>query len=231
MDKWLTKVITPNLWRWIVICIIIVGIVCGLIYFVLAKRSGIALPSVPTHEQTNKNQIGDSSKLVTYHSQELGISFQYPTDFKVYQQDENSILIKTTYSKPGNVNPQISNLSIVSVSIKKVYSPETKDQFKSRLLANYREYAPESVPQVIDLGTKNNYQILHVREKQQTQEYFLSDKGTFFIDDSISGYLDELDFLEARGISKTTYEKEEVLQVYQEYRKKINLIKDSIVFD
>lgn len=173
---------------WVLIIVVLVGIVG---YFVFSRQSS-------TSKET----------LTTYQNKELGISFKYPSDLKVYQQDENSILIKSDYK-----NPEHSAIEI-SINIKRTsFQRETKEQIEAKFKGLPEEaIAPYAI---IKQETKGNYELLQM--KAGSQYYILSDKGTFYVGDTVDTF----------GW-KEIFTKE---GIYQTYRSKFDAIKDSIIIE
>jgi len=172
---------------WVLIIVVLAGIVG---YFVFTKQ------------QSSKGA------LATYQNKELGISFKHPSDLKVYQQDENSILIKSDYK-----NPEHSAIEI-SMNIKRTsFQRETKEQIEAKFKGLPEEaIAPYAI---IKQETKGNYELLQM--KAGSQYYILSDKGTFYVGDTVDTF----------GW-KEIFTKE---GIYQTYRSKFDAIRNSIKID
>ncbi|MBU2082048.1 hypothetical protein KKH14_01325 [Patescibacteria group bacterium] len=175
-----------------IILIVIILVILGVAgYFVFTKQN-------PQQSSTTKET------LLNYYSKELGISFKYSSDLKVYQQDEKNILIKTPYTNPEH------SLVVIQMGISKASNPQlaTKESIDSLL---------KSLGQTtIEQGYKGNYQILKV--STTSQYYFLGSKGTFIIGDSLETIPWKEDIFQKEG-------------VYQVYRLKFDAIRDSINFD
>ena len=170
-----------------IVLVLIVLVILGIAgYFVFIKQSS----QTPTTEETLSN----------YHSKESGISFKYPSDLKVYQQDENNVLIKADYK-----NPEHSLVSI-EMGIRRINTQrETDDQINFRLQGK----------KIIREETRNGYRILQF--EGGSQYYILSDKGTFYVGDTLDTFS-----------WKDIFQKE---GLYQTYRLKFNAIRNSIIFD
>ena len=168
----------------LVVVIVVIIAIGG--YFVFMKQS----PQLSTTSETLSN----------YHSKELGLSFKYSSDLKVYQQDEDNILIKADYK-----NLEHSLVSI-EMGIKRINPQrETDDQINFRLQGK----------KIIKEETRNGYRILQF--EAGSQYYILSDKGTFYVGDTLDTFS-----------WKDIFQKE---GLYQPYRLKFDTIRNSIIFD
>ena len=168
----------------IVIILVILGI-AG--YFVFTK-------------QNSQQSSTTKETLSSYHSKELGLSFTHSSDLKVYQQDENNLLIKADYK-----NPEHSLVSI-EMGIRRINAQrETDDQINFRLQGK----------KILKEETRNGYRILQF--EGGSQYYILSDKGTFYIGDTLDTFS-----------WKDIFQKEDL---YQPYRLKFDTIRNSIIFD
>lgn len=138
----------------------------------------------------------------TYTSDELGVSFIYPSDLKVYQQDQDNILLTAEYN-----NPELP-FATVTMLIRRVDGPNlaTKESIDSVLEVLGQK--------TVDLGMKNNYRILKVEGR--SQYYFLTDAGNLLIDDAMD------------ALYKDQFIKE---GIYEEYRTKFDAVRDSIIID
>mgnify|MGYP001596120407 CR=1 FL=1 len=148
----------------------------------------------------NPQSSTTSETLSNYHSKELGLSFKYSSDLKVYQQNEDNVLIKADYK-----NPEHSGIEI-SMGIKRINPQrETKEQINFRLQGK----------KIIKQETKDNYEILEW--EGGSQYYLLSDKGTFYVGDTVDTF-GWRDIFQKEGL-------------YQNYRLKFDTIRNSISFD
>ncbi len=174
-----------------IILVIVVIIALGIVgYFAFIK-------------QHSQQPIIQNENLSTYNSKELGVSFKYPSDLKVYQQDENNVLIKADYK-----NLEHSLVSIhMGVSKSNSSQLATKESIDSvlKLLGQ----------KTVDLGAKGNYRILKV--EGGPQYYFLSSKGTFIVSDKMDSFS-----------WKDIFQKE---GIYQTYRSKFDAIRDFIIIE
>ena len=151
---------------------------------------------------TQNSQQSSTTKeaLSSYHSKELELSFKHSSDLKVYQQDENNVLIKADYK-----NPEHSLVSI-EMGIRRINAQrETDDQINFRLQGK----------KILKEETRNGYRILQF--EGGSQYYILSDKGTFYIGDTLDTFS-----------WKDIFQKEDL---YQPYRLKFDTIRNSIIFD
>jgi hypothetical protein len=110
--------------------------------------------------------------LLSYKNPALGISFDYPVEFEVYQQDENNLRVESDYK-----NPEKAGISI-GMNIKKINPQrETYEQIENRL-----RFSGKSI---ISKESKGDYELLKINDNEY---YILSDKGTFYIGDSTDTY-------------------------------------------
>lgn len=187
-----------KVWGYVFLTLILVLAVYGIYQW---KYKDGQIPFDGTYETTD-GLIGPTARWQTYISDELGVSFIYPPDLKVYQQDEDNILIKAEYK-----NPQLP-LAEVTMLIRRADGPNlaTKESIDEVL---------EVLGQrTVDLGTRKNYRILKVEGR--SQYYFLSDGGNLLIDDDMDAYY------------KDQFIKE---GIYQKYRGRFDTIRDSITID
>ncbi len=135
----------------------------------------------------------------TYENNDIGISFDYPSNFKVYQQDEDSLRVESDYKNPE------SSLMSVGMNIKRInIQRETQEQIESRLSPSGKS--------ILSREIKENFELLKISDNGY---YILSDKGTFYIGDSTNVY-------------KSTLEQEGLYQDYKnkfnEIRNSIKII-------
>lgn len=110
-----------------------------------------------------------SITVLNYENKNLGISFDYPSNFEVYQQDKNSLRIESDYQKKGK--PYFS----VGMNIKRVNSQRENLEKVKKIWA----LSGEKISKVLKL---DNYDLVIGSEGTN---YILSDNGTFFVGDSV----------------------------------------------
>ncbi len=148
-----------------------------------------ATTQAPVVQNTNvaPTSTPNQTNWATYTSNELGLSFKYPTDLKVYQQDESNILIKAPYANSEH------SLVEITMSIKKINpKPETDNEINFRLQGK----------KILSTETHNGYKIL--RFEGGSQCYIINNQGTFYVGDS----LDTIPW-------KDIFQKEGVYQTYR----------------
>ena len=74
-------------------------------YFVVVLMLVVIFISACNSQETTK---GESGNLLSYENKDLGISFKYPSTFKVYQADQNSLSIDSGYVDSQHPLAQIS---------------------------------------------------------------------------------------------------------------------------
>ena len=111
----------------------------------------------------------NSVTVLIYENKNLGISFTYPSEFQVYQQDENSLRIESDYNTKGK--PYFS----IGMNIKRVNSHREKLEKVEKILAIIGE-------KIIKVLKLDNYYLVVGSE---STNYILSDNGVFFIGDSV----------------------------------------------
>lgn len=113
---------------------------------------------------------------VTYANQDLSISFKYPPNYKVYQQDATHLSINSDYK-----DPQYPAVRTIQMGISQVSQiPETTTEVQARFLPNVYLVAP------VTSQSKNNYTLFHFQDSVKGSVYYIqSGKGTFLIDSSL----------------------------------------------
>ena len=150
-----------------IIIILIVLLVAGLGYFYLNKN-----------QQLKPAQKGWE----TYTNKELGISFNYPPNFKVYQSDEKTLRITMDYK-----NLQHSGIEVTMRIIKLTSSQESVEQVEERFKVNIYPGIPENVKQQLinqkhTIQNKEGYDLIREENNPVDPLYFIrSSKGTFRI--------------------------------------------------
>ena len=156
----------------IILVVVIVILVGAIGYFAFTKKQ--SQPASTTKENS-----------ATYHSKELGVSFKYSSDLKVYQQDENNILIKADYKNPEH------SLVEISMGIRRINPQrETQEQINFRLQGK----------KIIAQETIGNYERL--QWESGSKYYILSDKGTFYVGDTVDT-IPWKDMLQKEGVYQT----------------------------
>lgn len=140
----------------------------------------------------------NSQQSSTYQSIELGLSFKYPSNFKVYQQDENNLRVESDYKNTERPQDSIG-MNIIKINPQR----ETDDRINFRLQGK----------KIIREETRNGYRILQFESgfENGLEYYILSDKGTFYIGDSLE-------------VIKSSITE----QQYTDYRTKFDAVIDSI---
>ncbi len=195
------------------------------------------------------------SNLLIYENQELGISFEYPTEFKVYQSDENTLSIDSGYKDP------VATLMIISMTIKRI-SPErdSLEQIEARInpeavksmAKEFSEIDPNKMIEELNDQKKQNlegYQLMYgdkipeeatadyvdmMKDILKIKEYELQNKGAYdliIVENGVKYYLlsDSGTFYINDVLHvKPWKEKLEEQGLYEEYRGKFDDIMDSI---
>ncbi len=167
-------------------------------------HSPIPTPTPTPTPATTQNQAVPAN-WATYTSSDLGLSFKYPTDLKVYQQDANDILIQANYQ--NSQHP----LATIEMSIKKTNSPQLLTE------VGISGVNPSGTTTTV-IGTQSNYQALKVTNQYHSRYYFLDGKVTFIVDDN----LDE-------DVSLQTFTQQS--DIYQTYTAEFDTIRSSIIFN
>lgn len=116
-----------------------------------------------------------ASNLLKYENKDLGIAFEYPKDFKIYQADKNTISIDSGYEDSKHQLVQIS------IGIRKTSNnKESLDTVKTKISAVQQLIGIEANVKVQDKG---NYDLVIVDSPSSYFPfYILSEKGTFVVD-------------------------------------------------
>lgn len=156
----------------------------------------------------NKNQQSKSEQAgwLTYTNKDLGISFDYPPAYKIYQTGEKTLKVSADYKDPRYPYSEIA-MVVQRVAI----TAETTEQIEARFKPNPTAIAeataavaglpaglrkgPEDVlnktrarfkTQTYSSQNKGNYSLFRVEDSEGVSFYLQSDKGTFTVLFSLS---------------------------------------------
>ncbi|MDA2937716.1 hypothetical protein MYX75_05570 [Acidobacteria bacterium AH-259-A15] len=119
---------------------------------------------------------------LTYENKELGISFNYPPNFKIYQPDRDHLRIDSDYKNPRN------NIIRLSLNIKKLH-PDRQTFEESGIRPDPSDFLvtlPEELKnRKYTVQRKENYDLVRV-ENSRRFHYILSDRGTFSISSTMN---------------------------------------------
>ena len=158
-----------------------------------------------------KPQETKTSGLLEYKNTDLGISFKYTSDFKVYNPNEDKLRIESDYKKPDSNLLYIGDKPIaMAMNINRINTkPQTSDDTdyairigKLQIMSRYK----------IDDYELIKLEKIEGEDKGSIIYHIISDKGTFAIYDSMFWY-------------KTNLQKD---GLYQDYRAKFDEILKSI---
>ncbi|MBI1935602.1 hypothetical protein HYS31_04115 [Candidatus Woesearchaeota archaeon] len=138
-------------------------------YYILILISFIIFISACKVQETLQ---GNKQK---YENKDLGIAFEYPQNFKIYQSDKNTISIDSGYEDTEHPLLQIS------IGIKK-FSPnkESLEKIKS-MTQPFADWTKSEL--TYNIQNKGNYDIVIVESSFGYLPYYiLSDRGSFVVD-------------------------------------------------
>lgn len=150
---------------------------------------------------------GIQAGYLTYTNKDLGIAFDYPPTYKIYQTDDKTLRVTADYN-----NPQMPYADIAIKIERRTTTRETTEQVEARFKPNITAETPVDIRNKLSSQTsssqnKGNYTLFRVEDGLIGKYFFLqSDKGTF-----------QINLVEAAGKID-----------YQNYENKFNQIIDSI---
>ncbi|MBL7054467.1 hypothetical protein ISS05_01785 [Candidatus Woesearchaeota archaeon] len=203
----------------------------------------------------DKEVIEQKKTGLTYENQELGISFQYPSDFKVYQQDEDTLKIDSPYKDPVaillSISMTVKRISLARDSLDQIEARINPEMLKS-MAKEFSEIDSNKMIEELKEQKKQNfeaYQLMYgdetpeeatanymemMRDISKTKEYEIQNKGDYdliIVEGGADYYIlsDGGTFYISDTLQvKPWREKLEGQGLYEEYRSKFDNILDSI---
>ena len=124
--------------------------------------------------QTQEPAKGENNDLLSYENKDLGISFQYPINFKIYQSDKNTIVIDSGYEDPEHplasiqIGIRLNSLNRLNIQeIESIVNPDFSGFIKI-LEASVTEEGREELRRQIEFTKNTNPDIYKVTYGDKT---------------------------------------------------------------